>query len=94
MQGLGVAIKISISAVFIQTASDGFAIFFHDFGQIAFHQTQPVAIALNFFCRIDSSNRIFKVLNGGYRCFQDHIFDASFVGLTDRACCIDFNDNM
>ena len=51
-------------ALFTVIMGNGFAAFLERLLQVTFNQAQPVAVAFYFFFCVNSSNRIFKILNG------------------------------
>ena len=83
-----------INAIRVHSASKGFAAFSDRFGQVAFHQAQPVAVHQGFVSRIDRSHGIFAVHNSGQGCFHNNVIHASRVGFADSACAVDLNFKM
>ena len=82
-------IRLFIGPIRIQRAGDGFAIFLQPFGEITFHEAEPVAVNGNLIFGIHGSNGILAIHDGGERRFEDDIGDAGFVEFPDRACSVD-----
>lgn len=73
-----------VNAVGVEAAGDGFAAFIERFGQVAFHQAQPVAVDQHLVVSVNGGDRVFAVDDGRQGRFQQQVLDAGGIGLADR----------
>src|SRR5207237_6414002 len=59
----------------------------------ALHDAAAAAIVPDLVGRVDGGHGVFTVLDGRYRRFHDHVFDAGRVRLADGMAAIDLNLN-
>lgn len=91
VQGHAAAIGRGVLAVRVHGAGEGFATLAHGFGQVAFHQAQPVAVDDNLVVGVDGGNRVFAVHDGGQCRFHQDVFHAGGVGAANRGVGIDLD---
>ena len=83
-----------ISDVIVQASHKLAARFFDFLAQIAFHQSQPVAIGNDFVGRIHGGHAVFAIHNGRHRRLEPYIRNPGTVGASDRTAAININDQM
>ena len=83
------AVGFGVSAVCIQFAGEGFAAFFHFFGQCAVHQAEPVGVYQCFVLSVYGGHGVFAVHDGGKGGFKDDVFYAGRVLAAYRAVFVD-----
>ena len=83
------AARRPVTAVGVQAAKQRPAAFLDARLQAAVHQSEPVAVQLNFVVRIHCGDRIFAVLNGGEGGFEQHVADAGWIVPADEVRAID-----
>jgi hypothetical protein len=75
----------------VQVPSQRVAAFFESVSEIAFHQTQPVAIDHDLVLGIDRGNRVLAILNRGQRGFEADIFYACGIGGTHSMIAVNLD---
>ena len=92
MQGEGLAVGGGVLAVGVQAACQGLAAFFKRFGQRAFQNAQPVAVAQHFVFGIYGGYGVFQIQNGGDGGLYHHIGHACRIGLANGRIAV--NDDV
>ena len=82
------ASAVLIGVIRVQFTGECFAAFADRFGQIAFHQAQPVGIGQNLVFGINRGNRIFAIHNRRHRAFQQNIGNTRRISLANHTACI------
>ena len=74
------AVRAGVGVIWVQRAGDCFVALLHFFGEIAFHQAEPVAVGFDLVLGVHCGDGVFEVHDGGQGGFEDHIGDAGRVG--------------